>query len=288
MATPVLPDLSGKPVRRIVSKARSNASNNLLPANNELMPGLRGLAYGPKKLELKLKLKPKNSIIIQGFPGFGFVATIAVEYLMDHLKMHSIGTMWSPRLAPIAFVHGKRIIQPLEIFHNDKYNIIVLEAVTGVAGMEWEVTDALLQLYKKVNAKEIISIEGIGVPAEDSGPSAFYYTNQEDKKKIFESADVESIKEGIIFGVSGALMLKLSKDIKASFIFAGTHSNLPDSKAAAKIIQVLDKYLNLKVDYKPLLKRAAGFEERLRGLVEKAREAGTIKKAKDQALPYIG
>ena len=287
MATSILPDLSGIQ-RRMTNPKLKLPSMPGLPNNHEIAPNLRSMSYGSRKLELKLRKKPKNSIIIEGFPGFGFVATIAVEYLMDHLKMHPIGSFWSPRLAPIAFVHGKRVMQPLEIFHNDKYNIIILEAVTGVAGMEWEVTDALLDLYKKVDAKEIICIEGIGAPSEQAEPVAYFYSNQEAGKKKFESIKIDPVKDGIIFGPAGALMLKADKKINASFIFAETHSNLPDSKAAAKIIEVLDKYLGLKIDYRPLLKKAEGFEEQLKDLMEKAKESGAIKKAKEDEQRYIG
>jgi len=238
-------------------------------------------------MQIELWEKPKNPIIIEGFPGFGFVSTIAVEYLMDHLKTKSIGRIWSPELAPMALVHGKRIIQPLEIFYNEKYNIVLLEAITGVAGLEWEIADALVLLAKELNAKEIIAIEGIGSQEERPEPMAFYHTNQETKKKIFESADCLPIAEGVIFGVSGALLVKLKPETKASFVFAETHSNLPDSRAAAKIIEVLDKYLKLDIDYKPLLKKAAEFEEKLRGIVDKTREAIDTKRVRDNT-PYFG
>ncbi|MFH0869280.1 MAG: PAC2 family protein [archaeon] len=246
-----------------------------------------GLPHMSMKVELWEKVKP-NPIIIEGFPGFGFVATIATEYLMDHLKMRPIGKIWSPELAPMALVHGRRIIQPLEIFYSEKFNIVLLEAVAGVNGLEWEVADALVALCRELKAKELIAIEGIGSQMERDEPMAFYHTNQEAKIKVLEGANCKPIAEGIIFGVSGALLVKIPKDIKVSFVFAETHSNLPDSKAAAKIIEVLDKYLNLKVDYKPLLKRASDFEDKLKGIIEKAKEASDIKRSKDPETSYFG
>ena len=94
--------------------------------------------------------------------------------------------------------------------------------------------------------------------------------------------------EGIIFGVSGALMLKIDKAVKGTFIFAETHSNLPDSRASAKIIEMLNKYLVLGVDYKPLLQRASEFEEKLKGLVQKTQEATMLKRTKEPDTEYIG
>ena len=288
MATPMLPDLSGTPARKLmVQKPRvSMIPGNSL--NHEITPSLRSLSYGAKKLELQLKSRPKNPIIIEGFPGLGFVATIAMEYLLDHLKMHPIGRVWSPKFTPMALIHNKRIVQPIEIFHNDKHNLVVTEAVSGVGGLEWELAEAIISLYKKTNAKEIISIEGISGPVERKVPQVYYFTNQPEKKKILEKIGLKEIAEGVIFGVSGALMVKLPKDVKVTALFVETHSDLPDSKAAAKLIQVLDQYLGLKIDYKPLLKRAAGFEEKLKELIGQTKDAAVLKKDKDQDLPYIG
>jgi len=239
-------------------------------------------------MNIEITDRPKaNPTIIEGFPGYGFVATIAVEYLMDHLKMRSIGRIWSPELAPMALIHSKRVVQPLEIFYSDKLNIVLLEAVSGVSGMEWEVAEALVLLYKELKAKELISIEGIGAQVERAEPLAYYWTNQDDKKKALESSGCKTLQEGIIFGVSGALMVKAPKDVKTTFIFSETHSNIPDSKAAAKIIEMLDKYLGLGVDYKPLMKKASEFEDKLKNILEKTREATEMKKSKEPVLPYI-
>ena len=295
MATPlsfILADLSAqsrkRPSQQVKQISPSMPMGLSAPAHHSSR-AISALGYGKNTLQLQMKKKPKKSpVIIEGFPGFGFVATIAVEYLMDHLKMHSVGRLWSPRLSPIAFIHGKRLVQPLEVFHNDRHNLIVLEAVTGVSGMEWEVADTLVDMYKKLGAKELISIEGIGSQVERREPKAFYWTNNEASKKALEAIGLEPVKEGIIFGVSGALMLKVPEDIKATCIFAETHSDLPDSRAASVIIKALDKYLRLDIDYKPLLKKAEEFEDSLKGLMEQAKQAGQTKAAKEQEQPYIG
>lgn len=289
MAKPLLPDLSGMSARKMVVQRQPKAS--IIPGNSfnhEIAPSLRNLSYGVKRLDLHLKLTPKNPTIIEGFPGLGFAATITTEYLMDHLKMHPIGKMWSPRFAPMALVHNKRVVQPVELFHNDKYNIIVTEAVSGVGGLEWELAEAIISLYKKTNAKEIISVEGISAPVERKNPQVYFFTNQPDKKVILEKMGLKEIGEGVIFGVSGAIMVKLPKDVRLISLFVETHSDLPDSKAAAKLIQVLDQYLNLKVDYKPLLKRAEGFEEKLKELIGQAKDTAVLKRDKEQEQTYIG
>jgi uncharacterized protein len=93
------------------------------------------------------------------------------------------------------------------------------------------------------------------------------------------------LKEGIVMGVTAALLMRL-KTSPISCIFAESSSGLPDSRAAAKVIEVLDKYLGLKVDYHPLLKKAEEFEDKLKGILDKSKKAGEVKAKKD--LAYLG
>ena len=41
-------------------------------------------------MEIKLYKKPKSPLIIEGFPGFGLVGTIATEFLLEHLQTEQI------------------------------------------------------------------------------------------------------------------------------------------------------------------------------------------------------
>ena len=86
-------------------------------------------------------------------------------------------------------------------------------------------------------------------------------------------------------GVTGAVLLRIEK-IPISCLFAETHSNLPDSKAAAKIVEALDKYLGMDLDYKPLLEQAQKFEEKLKTILKKSQEAQEISDKKK--LSYFG
>ena len=233
-------------------------------------------------MKVILDKKPKNPIIIEGFPGFGLVGTIATEFLIRHLGAKEIGRIRVKEVPPVIAVHEGRAVEPLGIFYDSKHNIVILHALTSVAGIEWEIADHVVELAKDLKAKEVISIEGIGANEEVSKGDGVFYIGC---NKKLAGTGAQQLKEGIIMGVSGALLVKRS--INSTFIFAEAASTLPDSRAAAKIIDVLDKYLGLKIDPKPLLKKAEEFEGKLKGLMEKARlskqEIGNKKQ-----LTYLG
>lgn len=237
-------------------------------------------------MEIILKKRPKNPIIIEGFPGFGFVGTIATEFLVEHLNAKPIGYLHAEEMPPMAAIHEGKTRRFLEIFYSKKKNILILHAISGIKGLEWDIANAIIKLARQLKAKEVISLEGVGSPLMISNSNVYFETNHPAALKKFTKMKLKPLKEGIIMGISGALMLNAPKTVKTSFIFAEAHSKLPDSKAAAAIIKTLDAYLGLKVPYAPLLKQAEKFESKLREIMQKGAKATKEKEKKE--ISYLG
>ncbi len=237
-------------------------------------------------MEIKLLKKPKNPTIIEGFPGFGLVGTIATEFLIDHLDVELIGKISMDESPAVVAIHDNHVVEPLGIFYNKKYNLVIIHAVTASTGIEWKLADIIQKLANDLGAKEIISLEGVGsATTKPDAERVFYFSKDAKSKKNLSKLGLNPLKEGIIMGVTGALLLNVEKT-PLSCIFAETHTDLPDSKAAARVIKTLDQYLGLKVNPEPLLEQAAKFEEKLKGLLKKGEEAKDMADAKK--LSYVG
>ncbi len=233
---------------------------------------------------IELTEKPKNPVIIEGFPGFGFVSTIATEFIIKHTDAKKIGRISTEKLLPISVIHNAKLIDPIEIYYAKKENIIILRPLTNVSGAEWEIANNMEELVKVLKAKEVIGIEGIA--SSDKTPEqskTYYYTNISNKK--FEKIGMKNISDGIVMGVTGVLLMKSDK-IPISCIFAEAIPGLPDSRAAGEVIKVLDEYLGLDIDYKPLMKTAQEVEGKIRELLTKIKESSSQKDQKDTS--YLG
>jgi uncharacterized protein len=232
-------------------------------------------------MKLVLDKKPKNATIIEGFPGFGLIATIATEYLINHLDAVQIGKIVMEEVPPIVAIHSGQVIEPVGIFYSKKHNLVILHVLSAVTGYEWQMASMIEELSKQLSAKEIICIEGVG---SVSGESNVYFVSEKNAKKFKNKAKIDKLTEGIVMGVTGSLIL--NKKLPVSCIFAETLSNLPDSRGASKIIEVLDRYLGLKVDPKPLLKKAKQFETKINDLLKQGKQATVQKQRKE--LSYLG
>ena len=212
------------------------------------------------------------------------VGTISTEFLLDHLEAEKIGYIWFNEMNPMIAIHDKKIVDPLGIFYNKKNNLVILHALTNVNGSEWKLADAINDLAKTLKAKEVISLEGVGALEKTGNEGNAYYYSTKNKKR-WEKAGIESLNEGIVIGVTASLLLKM-KSAPLSCVFVEASTGLPDSRAAAKLIEVLDKYLKLNVDYTPLLKKAELFEGKIKNILKSSKK---FKKSKEkQELSYMG
>jgi len=239
-----------------------------------------------KRFCCQIDKKVKARAVVEGFPGFGLVGTIATGFLVDHLQCEQIGKYWFETGQPTIAIHGCKLVDPIGIFYNKKYNIVIVHSIQPAQGMEWSAADIVLEVAKSVGAEEIITLEGVGSQDPES-TRGFFYSDDTATKKKFEKLGIDCLGEGIIVGVTSALLLKAApKNVNITALFAETHSQLPDSKAAAKIIELLDQYLGLKVNYQPLLKQAEIFESKLRGMLEQAQKSKETVARKD--INYVG
>ncbi|MBW3022870.1 PAC2 family protein [Candidatus Woesearchaeota archaeon] len=233
-------------------------------------------------MKVELLKKPKNPIIIEGFPGFGLVGSISTEFLINHLQTEQIGSIKVEENSPLVAIHDGKVLDPIAIHYNKKNNIIIVHAIASSQGIEWQLKETILKLAKDLQAKEIISLEGV-IGGEAGEPRSFYFTNSAKSEKKFETSSIEKLKEGIVVGVTGALLLE--KSVSVSAVFVETHSAMPDSKAAAKVIEILDKYLGLEVDYAPLLKQAELFEKKLKTILQQKNQI--VEEQEKKKMSYI-
>lgn len=235
-------------------------------------------------MEVILKKRPKNVIILEAFPGFGLIGTITTEFLINHLNVEKIGYIMFKDMPPIVTLHENKLVEPFAIYYNKKYNLVILHAIMTPKNYEWKIAESINKLAKELDATRIISVEGIFSFAEISEPKIFYYTNDKQIARKFKADSVRQLKEGIILGVTAALMLKAKVPITC--LFAETTSQLPDSKAAAKIIELIDQLFGFNIEYKPLLEVAEKFEEKLKSMISKAQQVSQEHAKKE--MPYVG
>jgi uncharacterized protein len=233
---------------------------------------------------MELFEQPQKSRVISGFPGFGLIGTITTEFLMEHLETRQIGRILLEGLPSTLAIHQGKMMDPIGIYYNENFNIVIIRGMLPATGQEWQLSEEIEKVIEKLNPYEIINVEGVVSQAQEDESKVYYYSNSDEKKNKLGELGLQKLENGIVVGVTSALLQKIKGDIIC--LFAETHSELPDSKAAAKIIEALDKYMGLNVDYTPLLEQAKIFEQKLKDIMQKS--SLTQKEMDKKTMNYVG
>ena len=225
----------------------------------------------------------KDATIIEGFPGVGLVASIATEYLIEHLGAKLIGKMIYKQSAPIAAIHNFNVIEPFGIYYSEEKNIVLIHGLSNSRGLEWDIADDIISFAEQNSVKNIISLEG--VPSNSATPRNFFYTQNEKLSNMFSKLKAQPIKNGVILGVTSALLIK-NEHIPQACLFVESHPSLPDSKGAALLVEDLNYLFEVNIDVKPLLDQAKIFEDKLKQILTNTKQASEIQKQK--ILNYVG
>jgi len=91
-------------------------------------------------------------------------------------------------------------------------------------------------------------------------------------KNILKQYSIDETMEGMITGITGVLLFegaRLKQDVLC--LLAEAHSSFPDSRAAALLVETLDKMLpEIELDTQPLYKEAEDIEKKIRSFLKQA------------------
>lgn len=237
------------------------------------------------KIELNKNLKLKNPVLFVGLPGIGLVGKIAVDYLIKELspKPQVVGRIYSDSFPPA--VHEKNSL--LELIYNEIYLyktkkqdfLFIAGPVQPALGnvlnsyQHYEFSESISNFSKKQKVKEIYTFAGLNIGDKriTSNPKVICVCTDNDFKKAIEKKKIDNIyfqdkgQDALISGVAGLLLGIAYKDhkIKGCCLMGETNSKLTygDPSSAKRLIEVISKMFNLKVDLKKIDESAKKIEK---------------------------
>ena len=221
-----------------------------------------------------------NSILIEAFPTVGLVSSIAGQFIIEQLKLEEIGTISSRYFMPAAVIHNGMPSPPVRIYAGKKISrptgssvqiaVIISEFMPPVNIIK-PVADKILSWTQKKKCNYIVNFEGTH-SLNPEKPKTYGVATTQRMKDILKKYNIEETQEGMITGITGILLFegaRLKRDIIC--LLAEAHSSYPDSRAAALLIETLDKMLpEIEMDIKPLLEEAKDIEQKIRAFIKQA------------------
>lgn len=223
----------------------------------------------------------EGATVVDGFPTVGLVSTIAANYLIGELKLDQISVLDSSDFPPVSMIYANKPKFPARIYADENKKVVVfLSEFTPPPHLARALAKIVLDWSIKHKCRRIIIPEGIPTEKPEAEELDVYGVGSTDKARAdMKKYHINQLKTGIVTGVAGVL---LNEGRRANFdvisLLAEVNTGMPDARAAAKIIEVVDRLIpSIKIDVKPLYKEAERIENYLRVLREKSKPAAEPK-----------
>lgn len=234
----------------------------------------------------------RNSMLIDGFPTIGLVSTIVSSFIIDQLKLRRIGAIVSKRFPSASIISNGVPSPPLRIYagpklcgpENECDQVVVLTSEVRIPeDMQLPLANRILDWADEQGVRMVLSIEGTPImeepdPEKDLG--IFGTGSTEKARKLIKRYELSPMEMGIITGVAGNLLYlgdMRKRDVLC--LLAPAHSQFPDARAGAKMIEVIDQMLPvIEIDTSPLLEEATRIERQIQdalALMKKGMESGS-------------
>jgi predicted ATP-grasp superfamily ATP-dependent carboligase len=225
-----------------------------------------------------------GAVLLSSFPSAGLATTVAGHYMIRALKLPRIGRFESPDIAPIAVVQSGEVNPTIRVYGHSKLGLVLSEFPPSPSQAN-ALARTILHSAEQRGARLVVCLEGV-VPHpegdEDEADAAeavpdeqvwvAYSRKDPAVLKSFEATRVRALDDGVIGGVSGALLVQgIGRAIPVAVLLVSARAagGLPDHRAGAALIETLDRLLpELRIDTGPLRAQAEEIEKALRAAMK--------------------
>ncbi|MCS7110149.1 MAG: PAC2 family protein [Candidatus Caldarchaeum sp.] len=197
-------------------------------------------------------LKVSNGVLVEGLPGIGLVAKVAVAYLLRNMEVRKIVRFFSPFYPAIGYIsEGKLVFSFADIYlanHTPPLLILYGNAQPSTSYGQYDLCQKIIDVSKKIGASTVLTIGGYG--KESVSERRTIYCSSTDSSFLDEWVKkVDGVKySGQIVGAAGLLTVLASESGMQNFsMLVETAEMAPDFFAARRAVEALVKLLDLKM-----------------------------------------
>jgi len=244
-------------------------------------------------IQIKVWDRPtlKDPILICGLPGSGYVAKIALDFLVSELKSIPLATIYSYNLPPQVLIRpdGSAELSKHELSYVKGQNGDLL-LYTGDAQpinpqAEYELSNKVLDFVAEFGVKRVFTLAAYITGQFVKSPRVFGTATNQDLLRLLVQNGALVMSEGTITGMNGLIIgLAALKGMEGACLLGETSGYVMDPKASHAVLSLLKKLIKLDIDLTPLEERAKQGEV-LRNILESMKKAAETQPEKD--LGYI-
>ncbi|MEM3851374.1 MAG: PAC2 family protein [Methanomassiliicoccales archaeon] len=255
-----------------------------MPAKNTSRTGAVSFGLGESiSVVEEEQVEIKDALLLVGFPTVGLVSSIVANHVIRQLKLRRIGHVSSRYFFPSSVVIDGVPNPPVRIYAGEhicgpgrqcQQVLVVASEFLIQPDIIDPTSEAIIEWARKRKVRTVVTVEGVNVEdsRNESDPAVVGVGSTIDARHSLKELGVQLMSDGMVGGVSGALLYKGSiRRLPVISLLVEAPANYPGARSAAKAIEILDRMLPLiKLDPQPLYQKAREIEQSIMEAMSRA------------------
>lgn len=221
-------------------------------------------------------LEVDTPTLIEGLPGHGLVASIAVDQITEQLELEKYGSIRSDDFPPVTSFTDGLVQDTVRVYGGSDPDVLTLQSdvpipESAVADLSHCVLEELVD-----GSGRAIFLAGAPAQSEDQRGEVVGVATTEALKAELEDAGIELATEsGAVGGVTGALVTKFYEaDVPAILLLVRADPRLPDPAAARSVIETaLEELVDFEIGTDELREQAEEIQRQKQQIAQQLQQA---------------
>jgi len=227
------------------------------------------------RFEKTTELRAESPTLIEGLPGLGLVAAIAVDQITKQLELDQHGTIVSDDFPPVAAFDEGRVRDAIRVYAGEDPAVMTLQSDIPIPP---SAVDSLSQCVLSDLAAEFeqaIFLAGAPAESEDEIGEVVGVATTDDLETALTDAGITLADgSGVVGGVTGALLADCyHDDVPAAVLIVRSNPYIPDPAAARAVIEeALEPLVEFDIDTQELREQAEEIQKQKQQIAEQLRQ----------------
>lgn len=209
--------------------------------------------------------------LIEGLPGHGLVASIAVDKITEQLGLEHYGNIISDDFPPVVTFENGLVQDIVRVYAGSEPPVMTLESDLALPPASFEpLSRCVLEDLSETFGRAIFLA---GAPAESEeqiGEVTGVATTSEIREELEAAGITVPVEPGLVGGITGAIVRECYQgDVPAALLIVRSHPFLPDPRAAKAVIEdALEPLVEFDIDTDELDDQAEKIQRDMQQIAE--------------------
>jgi uncharacterized protein len=236
-------------------------------------------------LEQLTELEADSPVLVEGLPGHGLVASIAVDHLTRQLGLEHHGNVHSDAFPPAITFEDGLVRDPVRVYAGVSPDVLTLKSDLAIPPTAFRPLSRCVLNDLSSEFQRGIFLAGAPAGSEDEVGEVNGVATTSALRDELEAGGIDlGVEPGLVGGVTGALIRECYHEgVPAVVLIVKAHPYLPDPKAARSVIEnALEPLVDFDIDTEELREQGDEIKRRMEQIAEQYRRTAEERPAQDE------